>query len=67
MNCSFCKQDAFDNNIYLLIGPSGGVNICSNCVSLCHELIAIREWEKCERILVGDIDFKEIMCTITMG
>lgn len=39
--CNFCKQVVGEQD--LIAGP--GVNICSECVSLCNEIIADRKAE----------------------
>ncbi|WP_432322002.1 ClpX C4-type zinc finger protein [Yersinia enterocolitica] len=38
--CSFCKKEEVKTN--LIDGPDG-INICRECVSLCHEMIAAQE------------------------
>ena len=40
--CSFCGKPA-DPSRHLVAGPAGGINICSNCVSVCQDILRQEE------------------------
>ena len=40
--CSFCGKPA-DGTRHLVAGPSGNINICNNCISVCQEILKQEE------------------------
>ena len=67
--CSFCGKPA-DQSRHLVAAPSGNINICNNCISVCQDILR-QEEDNLAPIEISEVptpkEFKEYLDQYVIG